>query len=92
MKVNGRILRATTLAERRLLLSMGVPAVRAPRSMNPYVLARRLARLAKNECPDGSMLRQLAERAKARVPVPPPVEVDTPEPVETAPVMQHVAA
>jgi hypothetical protein len=93
MKVNGsRVLRATTLAERRLLLSMGVPFVRVPRRLNPYVVARRLARLAKNEGPDAMLLRQLVERTKAKVLVIPPAEVDTPEPVETAPVMQHVAA
>jgi hypothetical protein len=92
MKINGRILRPTTLAERRLLLSMGVPFVRAARSMNPYVVARRLARLAKNECPDALLLRQLVERTKAKALVIPPAEVDTPEPVEAAPVMQHVAA
>ena len=40
MRITGRILRPSTLAERRLLLSIGQPIVRVPRGVNPYLVAR----------------------------------------------------
>lgn len=47
MRINGRILRPATLAERRLLLSLGSSFYRVPRSENPFIVARRLRRLAR---------------------------------------------
>jgi hypothetical protein len=82
MKVNGRTLRPTTLAERRLLLSLGAPSVRVPRHMNPYAVGRRLARLARGDSPDADLLRKLVARAKAPKPFDPAPDLDTPDPVD----------
>jgi hypothetical protein len=79
MKVNGRTLRPTTLSERRLLLSLGTPSVRVPRHMNPYAVARRLARLARGDSPDADLLRKLVARAKAPKPFEPSPGADSPD-------------
>jgi len=47
MRIIGRILRPSTLAERRLLLSFGSPCLRVARSENPFIIARRLRRAAR---------------------------------------------
>lgn len=58
MRVCGRAIRPSTLAERRLLLAAGVTHIRVPRSKNPYAVARRLPRLANSG--DVAELRNLA--------------------------------
>jgi hypothetical protein len=40
MRVNGRTLRPSTLAERRLLSAFGQSDLRVPRGMNAFVAAR----------------------------------------------------
>ncbi len=77
MRVNGRILRPATLAERRFLLSLGTSAIRVPRRYNPYVIARRLGRAASGG-DDVLFARELATSARTRLPMPSP-EADTPE-------------
>ena len=52
MRITGRTIHASNLAERRLLLSLGSPALRVPRAANPYLLARRLERAARGDNPD----------------------------------------
>ncbi len=47
MRIIGRILRPSTLAERRLLLSLGSDCYRVPRTENPYIVARRFRRAAR---------------------------------------------
>jgi hypothetical protein len=56
----GRLIRASNLAERRLLLSIGIVVLRVPRGTNPYVVARRLERAARQEGDDIARLRELA--------------------------------
>ena len=63
MRVNGRILRPSTLAERRLLMSLGSPALRVPRTANPYLVARRLERAAKDNNPDILFVRDVMTHA-----------------------------
>jgi hypothetical protein len=48
MRITGRILRPSTLAERRLMLSIGEPAIKVPRGVNPFLVARRLSRAARD--------------------------------------------
>lgn len=83
MRVNGRILRPSTLAERRFLSSLGVTELRVPRNTNPFTAARRVRRAAQCITPDHEFARELA-RAHRRRPdgftVPSP-DVDRPEPV-----------
>jgi len=53
MRIQGRTLRPSNLAERRLLLSsLGTQTLRVPRKANPYLIARRLERAAKGNHPD----------------------------------------
>jgi hypothetical protein len=75
MRITGRTVRPSTLAERRLLLSVGVTCVRVPRSENPYAVARRLARLARSG--DAAELRKLA--TINRPPPPYPFPIPTPD-------------
>jgi hypothetical protein len=81
MRVNGRTLRPSTLAERRLLLSLGTDSLRVPRHMNPFAVARRLRRAAQGCCPDHEFARALIQgkRRPEQLPVPSP-DLDLPEP------------
>ena len=81
MIVNGRTVRPSTLAERRLLLSGGVTHVRVPRSQNPYAVARRLGRLAKGEVAELRKLLATIHQAPRPNPMPIPTpDLDEPDP------------
>jgi hypothetical protein len=83
MRINGRTLRPSNLAERRLLLSFGTDALRVPRTMNPFTVARRLRRAARGDSPDHDFARGLATRSRKPfndIPNPSP-DLDLPEPV-----------
>ena len=89
MRICGRLLRPSTLAERRLLLGhFGTNCIRVPRNHNIFAVARRIERyLKKNE--DLVFLKKLA--APKRRPGPPITpDVDSPEPVTGD--EQHAAA
>jgi hypothetical protein len=91
MRINGRLLRPSTLAERRLLISLGTDALRVPRNMNPFTVARRFRRAAKGLTPDHDFARELAAKMKknpADIPVPSP-DLDSPEPVVPDPAVGH---
>jgi hypothetical protein len=60
-RINGRIVRASNLAERRVLHQIGVDSLRVPRGQNPYLVARRLKRAAKPD-PDLMFLAAVAKR------------------------------
>jgi hypothetical protein len=59
MRIRGRRLYPDTLAERRFMMAElgGVPLY-APRGISPYVLARRITRLASGQSPDLAFLRE----------------------------------
>jgi hypothetical protein len=90
MRVNGRTLRPSTLAERRLLLSFGVESLRVPRRLNPYTVARRIRRLARGDTPEHLFLRELVDAGKKKmsedIPTPSP-DLDLPEPIELPPMV-----
>jgi len=91
MRINGRTLRPSTLAERRLLLSLGTDALRVPRDTNPFTVARRLRRAARGNSPDHDFARDLAAKMKKKlgeIPLPSP-DLDLPEPVSPDPMMEH---
>lgn len=97
MRINGRTLRPSTMAERRLLISLGAAAVglRVPRNMNPFTVARRLRRAAKGITPDHDFARDLAAKMKKQGPVEAPgpsPDLDSPEPVLPDPAAEHGAA
>jgi hypothetical protein len=65
MRIQGRTLRPSNLAERRLLLSsLGTQTVRVPRKTNPYLIARRLERAAKGNNPDILFVCDVLNRAR----------------------------
>ncbi len=63
MRIQGRTLRPSNLAERQLLLSLGTPALRVPRAANPYLIARRLERAAKGNNADILFVCDVLNRA-----------------------------
>lgn len=46
MRIQGRLLRPQTLAERRVLKSLGSDHIRVPRRLNPFAVARLVRRLS----------------------------------------------
>jgi hypothetical protein len=90
-RITGRTIRPSTLAERRLLLSLGTPVLRVPRQHNPYLVARRVARAARGETPDLLFLSDVASYKLAHpmrtVPKP-----DTTAPIRKGPVHVTPAA
>lgn len=68
-RIQGRTLRPSTLAERRMLLSLGVDSIvglRIPRSKNPYQVARVIKRLAEGINPDAALLRKIIETNRSK--------------------------
>lgn len=83
MRINGRTLRPSDLAERRVLLALGVNPVlglKVPRTENPYMIARRIRRIAAAQNEDMQVLRALVSNSKHREPRPNP-ELDVPTPI-----------
>ncbi len=81
MRINGRLLRASNLRERRVLFALGVdPTVglRVPRSSNPYHAARCVRRLARTDNDDMNFLRLLiAKGRRPALPTSPSTPVPT---------------
>ncbi len=79
MRIQGRTLRASNLAERRLLLSLGVDHLnfRVPRRLNPFAVARKVARCAKGGDDLGALKAMLTKKSPA---IPPELPDSTPEP------------
>lgn len=77
MRICGRLLRPSTLAERRLLLGhFGTSALRVPRKHNIFAVARRIERyLKKNE--DLAFLYAMMRRQRHAPPISP--DLDVPE-------------
>ena len=59
MRLRGRILRPSTLAERRLMTALGVDFIKVPRQHNPFIVARRFARAARCDTPDHRFIRSI---------------------------------
>ncbi len=77
MRIRGRTLRPSTLAERRTMISLfGTATIRVPRRSNPYVVSRRIARVARGTA-DSDWLKQAVassepvEHSAQPVPKPP---------------------
>ena len=78
MRVNGRVLRPASLAERRVLKTLGVDFLRVPRRLNPFAIARHVKRLASGRGGDLPALRALL--VKKTPPTPPELPDSTTEP------------
>ena len=74
MRIQGRNLRPSDLAERRVLKTLGVDMLRVHRGLNPFMVARHIRRLAQGRGGDLPALRALLQ--KKNVPV---VPVDLPD-------------
>jgi len=70
MRIQGRTLRASNLAERRVLLSLGIDHLRfrVPRRLNPFAVARHVKRLAAGR----GDLPAFKALLRAKMPSPPP--------------------
>ena len=79
MRIQGRILRASNLAERRVLLTLGIDHYnfRVPRRLNPFIVARHVRKLAAGR---GDMPALKALLQKTRTATPPELPDSTSEP------------
>ena len=74
------------------MLSLGFPTIRVPRHANPFIVARRVSRLAKGQTDDHLFLRELVRGQRQFVPPVPQPEPDTTEPVMPELVPVHASA
>ena len=77
MRIQGRLLRASNLAERRVLKSLGLDVLRVPRKLNPFSIARHVKKIATGTGGDLPGLRALLK--KPRLPTPPALPYSTSE-------------
>jgi hypothetical protein len=70
MRIQGRTLRASNLAERRVLLTLGIDHhnFRVPRRLNPFAIARHVKRLASGRGGDLPALKTLLVKKVATTP------------------------
>lgn len=66
MRTRGRRLYPDSLAERRLLMSLGGVPMYIPRGVSPFAVARRLVRVARGEHPDVLFVRQVLAKGRSR--------------------------
>lgn len=66
MRINGRLLRYSTIAERRILKSFGVDFLKVPRDANPFAVARSIRRMAKQGTQEAELVRRLVEQDRRR--------------------------
>jgi hypothetical protein len=80
MRIQGRTLRVSNLAERRVLLTLGIDHhnFRVPRRLNPFAVARHVRRLASGR--GGDLLALKALLVKKVPPAPPELPDSTTEP------------
>ena len=78
MRIQGRVLRASNLAERRVLKTLGVDFLRIPRRSNPFAVVRCIKRLASGRGGDMPALKALL--AKKTPQMPPVLPDSTSEP------------
>jgi hypothetical protein len=62
MRIQGRLLRPSNLAERRVLKSLGVDTLRVRRGLNPFMVVRMLAKVAVGRGGDLPALRALLKK------------------------------
>jgi hypothetical protein len=83
MRIQGRLLRASTLAERRILKALGTDVLRVPRKLNPFAVARHVRKLAAGIGGNLPELRAMLARTSARLTATPAVPVETALPDST---------
>ena len=66
MRIQGRVLRASNLAERRVLKALGTDVLRVPRKLNPFAVARHIRKIASGTGGNLPELRAALAKAPAR--------------------------
>lgn len=82
MRIQGRVLRPSNLAERRVLKTLGFDYLRVRRGLNPFIVSRHIQKLAVGRGGDLPALRAMLKKNER--PLPPVLELpdSTPEPRE----------
>ena len=88
MRIQGRVLRASNLAERRVLKALGTDVLRVPRKLNPFAVARHIRKIASGT---GGNLPEL-RAALAKAPGRPCSSASLPAPSADVPDMRVVPA
>lgn len=70
VRIRGRRLYPSTMAQRRLMLSLGCYPLYVPRGVSPFLVARKLARAAEGQFPELVLLRQVLAKGRRAVPTP----------------------
>jgi hypothetical protein len=70
MRIQGRQLRASTLAERRVLKALGTDVLRVPRKLNPFAVARHIRKIASGTGGNLPDLRAMLVKAPVMVKAP----------------------
>jgi hypothetical protein len=68
MRIQGRLLRPSNLAERRVLKTLGVDQVRVPRKQNPFAVARHIKKLAMGTGGNLPELRAMLAKTLVKMP------------------------
>jgi hypothetical protein len=66
MRIQGRQLRASNLAERRIMKALGTDVLRVPRKLNPFAVARHIRKIATGTGGNLPELRAALANAPAR--------------------------
>jgi hypothetical protein len=69
MRIQGRCLRPSNLAERRVLKTLGLDSLRVRRGLNPFAVARHVKKVAAGTGGNLPALRTLLQRNKRPTPV-----------------------
>jgi hypothetical protein len=69
MKIQGRCLHPASLAERRVLKTLGVDLLRVRRGLNPFAVARQVKKLAAGTGGNLPALRAMLQRKERPAPV-----------------------
>lgn len=76
VRIRGRRLYPSTMAQRRLMLSLGSYPLYVPRGISPFLVARKLNRAAQGQIPELVLLREVLSRRSKQTPTPTEREQD----------------
>jgi len=75
-RTRGRRIYPSTINERRVLMSLGAYPMYCPRGLSPYLVARKVTRVALGQSPDLVLLRDVLARAARKPSTPRPEPID----------------
>ena len=78
VRIRGRRLYPSTMAQRRLMLSLGSYPFYVPRGISPFLVAQKLSRAAQGQGAELMFLRQVLTSGSKPKAVPSPNEHDAP--------------